>query len=142
MHDLALRAVGAHAGEGPWDDDLGRIEEVYLRAGGEFLVGVLGERLVAMGALERLSQAHARVTRMRVHPDCQRRGFGQAMLSALEKRAAKLGCARLHLDTTVRQAAARRLYDKNGYREARRGEMLGFECVFYEKLVEPVETGS
>ena len=131
--------MGAHAGEGPWDNDLRRIEEVYLQAGGEFLVGVLEERLVAMGALERTSAVRARVTRMRVHPDCQRRGFGQAMLSALEKRAAELGCARLQLDTTVRQVAAQRLYGKNGYREARRGEMLGFECIFYEKLVEPVQ---
>ena len=130
--------MGAHAGEGPWDDDLRRIEEVYLRAGGDFLVGVLEERLVAMGALERTSPVRARVTRMRVHPDRQRRGFGQAMLSALEKRAAELGCPQLRLDTTVRQVAAQRLYDKNGYREARRGEMLGFECIFYEKLVESV----
>ena len=140
LHDLALHAVGAYAGGGPWDDDLRRIEEVYLRAGGEFLVGVLGRRLVAMGALERTSPVRARVTRMRVHPDCQGRGFGQAMLSALEKCAAELGCAQLHLDTTVRQIAARRLYAKNGYREARRGEMLGFECIFYEKPVEPVRT--
>ena len=137
LHDLALRAVGAHAGEGPWDDDLRKIEEFYLEAGGEFLVGVLEGRLVAMGALERTSPVRARVTRMRVHPDCQGRGFGQAMLSALEKRAAELGCSQLHLDTTVRQIAARRLYAKNGYREARRGEMLGFECIFYEKPVEP-----
>ena len=140
MHDVALRAMGAHAGEGPWDDDLSRIGEVYLRAGGEFLVGVLEERLVAMGALERTSAVRARVTRMRVHPDCQRRGFGRAMLSALEKRAAGLGYAQLHLDTTVRQVAARRLYDKNGYREARRGKMLGFECIFYEKPVEPLQS--
>lgn len=95
---------------------------------------------MAMGALERMSPVRARVTRMRVHPDYQRRGFGQAMLSALEKRAAELGCARLYLDTTVRQVAAQRLYDKNGYREARRGEMLGFECIFYEKPVEPVQS--
>lgn len=139
LHDLALHAVGAHAGEGPWDNDLRRIEEVYLRAGGEFLVGILEERLVAMGALEHTSAVRARVTRMRVHPDWQRHGFGQAILSALEKRATELGCSQLHLDTTVRQIAAQRLYAKNGYRESHRGEILGFECIFYEKLVAPME---
>ena len=60
------------------------------------------------------------------------------MLSAPEQCAAGLGFAQLHLDTTVRRVAAQRPYDKNGYREARRGEMPGFECVFYEKLVESV----
>ena len=30
LHNLALNAVGTHAGNGPWDDDLKNIEEVYL----------------------------------------------------------------------------------------------------------------
>ena len=75
---------------------------------------------------------------MRVRPGCWRRGYGQEMLSALERRAAELGYVTLHLDTTAGQTAARRLYEKNGFREARRSPLGGFERVFYEKELEGV----
>lgn len=55
------------------------------------------------------------------------------MLTALEGRAVELGYETLHLDTAVRQTAARRLYERNGYREAYRAEKGGMDCVFYEK---------
>ena len=133
VHNLALDQVGAHVGNGPWDDDLHRIEDVYLRRGGEFLVGVCDGRVVAMGALRRIGARDARITRMRVHPDCQRRGFGQAVLSRLEARAAELGYAALSLETTVQQTAAQRLYLKNGYVETGRTRLHGFDVILYEK---------
>lgn len=69
LHRLALQDVGADAGPGPWDDDLDAIESVYLDGLGEFLVGVAGGRIVAMGALLRRSKLVAEIKRMRVHPD-------------------------------------------------------------------------
>ena len=36
LHNLALEEADAHAGNGPWDDDLRHIREVYLDDGGEF----------------------------------------------------------------------------------------------------------
>lgn len=133
LHLAALSAVGADAGRGPWDDDLFDVEGVYLDSGGEFLVGILGGQVVAMGALKRTSDERAEIKRMRVSPGEQRRGLGQAMLAALEHRAGELGYRELHLDTTSGQKAARRLYEKNGYREVRRGEWRGYEMIFYEK---------
>jgi GNAT superfamily N-acetyltransferase len=133
LHDEALNDVGAHLGEGPWDADLDAIESVYLEDGGEFLVGVIGERVVAMGALRRDSDGRAWITRMRVAPDLQGRGIGQTLLDALHRRAAELGHETLHLDTTVGQTAARRLYEKNGYRETGRGTVGPFECLYYER---------
>ena len=133
LHDDALNEVGAHLGSGPWDEDLDEIESVYLESGGEFLVGIRGGELVAMGALRRISPDAAEVKRMRVKPSLQRRGYGQTLLDALHDRAAGLGYSTLHLDTTVQQRAARRLYLKNGYREAGRGSVGPFECVFYER---------
>jgi hypothetical protein len=44
-----------------------------------------------------------------------------------------LGFVTLHLDPTAGNTAARRLYEKDSFREARRGLLSGFECVFYEK---------
>ena len=60
LHNLALNEVGAHAGSGPWDDDLHRIDAEYIDAGGEFYVGIIDGRIVAMGALKRLTDTRSR----------------------------------------------------------------------------------
>lgn len=133
LHNVALAAVGAHAGNGPWDDDLHHVDAVYLRRRGEFLVGVYDEQVVAMGELKQTSEERAEIKRMRVHPDFQRRGFGQAILQALESRARELGYRVLHLDTTARQIAAQRLYLKNGFHETGRTVIVGFDCILMEK---------
>jgi GNAT superfamily N-acetyltransferase len=133
LHDDALNEVGAHLGTGPWDDDLDEIETFYLDEGGEFLVGAVDGEVVAMGALMRISPERAELKRMRVRPGLQGRGYGQTMLDALHRRASDLGYSRLRLDTTVQQRAAQRLYLKNGYREAGRGVIGPFDCIFYER---------
>ncbi len=133
LHNLALAASGAHADNGPWDNDLHDIANAYLAAGGEFLVGLLDGRLVAMGALRRTAPDRAEIKRMRVHPAFQRRGFGAEIVAALERRAVDLGYATLHLDTTTVQVAAQRLYLTHGYREVGRAVVGGFPTVLYEK---------
>jgi ribosomal protein S18 acetylase RimI-like enzyme len=133
LHNEALNDVGAHLGNGPWDSDLDAIPSVYLQDGGEFLVGVLEGKVVAMGALRRDPEGRAWITRMRVAPSLQGRGIGQTLLDELHRRAADLGFGTLHLDTTVGQIAARRLYEKNGYRETGRGTVGPFRCLYYER---------
>ncbi len=135
LHNLALEQVGAHAGNGPWDEDLHRIEDAYLRDGGEFLVGQLGEHIVAMGASRRMGSGRAEIKRMRVRPDVQRQGFGLAMLAELERRAATAGYATLHLDTTVGQVGAQRLYRRFGFMETGRTVRGGFETILFEKRI-------
>ena len=133
LHNIALWKVGAHAGNGPWDDDLHKIEEVYLDNGGEFLVGLLAGRILAMGAIRRVTGEKAEVKRMRVHPDYQRRGLGQQILTALEARAREIGYRTLVLDTAVVQTAAQQLYLKNGFREIGRTVLAGFDAILFEK---------
>jgi ribosomal protein S18 acetylase RimI-like enzyme len=132
LHNQALNAVGAHGGNGPWDDDLHHVEEIYLR-GGEFLVVEVGGRVVAMGALRAAGDGVGEIKRMRVHPDFQRRGLGRAVLARLERRASELGIRTLRLDTTTRQLAARGLYGANGYVEVGRTVHGPFEVILLEK---------
>ena len=47
-------------GNGPWDDDLHHIEAEYIDTGGEFSVGIIDGRIVAMGALKRLTDTRRR----------------------------------------------------------------------------------
>ena len=138
LHDVAMRGAGIHLGEGSWYEDLDEIEDSYLRNSEEFLVGTLGDEVVVMGAVKKTSEDRAEIKYMRVAPELQGRGFGQLILTALEERAVELGYMTLHLDTAVRQKAARRLYERNGYREARRGKKGALDCVFYEKRVREV----
>ena len=135
LHNLALNRVNAHGGNGLWDDDLHHVDEVYLRAGGEFLVGVLDGRIVAMGALKRADAERAEIKRMRVHPDAQRSGHGSAVLHALETRALDLGYRTLSLDTTIGQAAARAFYAHHGYQDVGRDRYGPFELVLYRKTL-------
>ena len=135
LHNTALGAVDAHGGNGPWDDDLHNVRDVYLDAGGEFLVGELDGRIVAMGALGPIDKVTAEITRMRVLPGLWRHGFGQAILERLQARAAELGYRVLHLETTVGQTAARALYERHGYREIERSQWQHFEVITYEKQI-------
>ena len=135
LHNIALTEVGAHAGNGPWDADLHRIEAVYIESGGEFYVGTIDGRIVAMGALKRLTDDRAEICRMRVHPNLQRRGLGTRILSKLEERAKELGFRTLTLETTAGQVAAIRMYTKAGYEEVARGWKLGFDVIAFEKRI-------
>ncbi len=128
LHVHAMEHAGAYL-PGPWDEDLGVIDKVY----DEFLVGYAGEQLVAMGGLRRLREALGEIKRMRVHPDHQRQGFGQAILDKLEACAQRLGVHELVLDATAAQTAARAFYRKNGYSETRREEHGSFVLVFFHK---------
>jgi ribosomal protein S18 acetylase RimI-like enzyme len=136
LHVEPMVLVGAYLGEGPWDDDMRNIEEVYLQGHGEFLVGydpLDPARLVAMGALRRTTATGAEIKRMRVHPDYQGRGYGRRVLAALEARALALGYTTLHLDTSTAQVVARRLYERAGFQEVGRGTIRSLPIIYYEK---------
>jgi ribosomal protein S18 acetylase RimI-like enzyme len=133
LHNEALETTGAHAGKVPWDDDLHEIQKRYIGSGGEFLVGTLEGKIVAMGALRRIDATTGEIKRMRVSREFQRRGYGTQILIALEQRARSLGISKLTLDTTGLQIAAQMLYEKYGYQETHRALVRGFNVIHYEK---------
>ncbi|GHO88617.1 GNAT family N-acetyltransferase [Dictyobacter formicarum] len=142
LHVSVLQQTGAYLGRGPWDDDVYAIEDVYLKNQGEFLIGECDGRLVAMGALKRTGPERAELKRMRIHPDYQGRGYGQLILTELENRARALGYQTLHLDTSILQIPAQKLYEKNGFREVGRDQYQQrvdkdtyqmLEVILYEK---------
>jgi len=142
LHVFALQQAGAYLGRGRWDDDIYAIKEVYLKNQGAFLIGECEGLVVAMGALKRTSPERAEIKRMRVHPEYQGRGYGQLILDELEAHARALGYQTLHLDTSILQLPAQRLYEKNGFREVGRDtyqQEVGrdtyqqLEVILYEK---------
>lgn len=142
LHVFAIQQTGAYLGRGPWDDDVYTIEEAYLKNQGEFLIGECDGLFVAMGALKRTSPSRAEIKRMRVYPEYQGRGYGQLILDELEARARALGYRTLHLDTSILQLPAQKLYEKNGFREVGRDQYQQevdrntyqpIEVILYEK---------
>ena len=136
LHVYAIQQTGAYLGRGSWDDDVYAIEEQYLNNQGEFLIGEWDGTFVAMGALRRTSPERAEIKRMRIHPDYQGRGFGQLILTELIARARALGYKTLHLDTSILQVPAQKLYEKNGFRKVGGDMYHNLEVILYEKQLE------
>jgi GNAT superfamily N-acetyltransferase len=115
VHERALRESDIEFIEDKADEDFTTIPERYLETGGEFLVGVVDDEVVAMGGIRPITASCAEIRRMRVHPDYQGRGYGKRMLTALESRAVDLGFGELTLYTNSKLIAARELYSRQGY---------------------------
>ena len=136
LHVLALRSTGAFIETNDsrrWDSDLDDVDAVYLRTGGEFLVGLIDGVIVAMGGLRLNDDGTATLKRMRVHPRLQRRGHGRELLRRLEEAARQTHVTRIVLDALPVQGAALALYSSNGYVETHRARRDGIELVFMEK---------
>jgi len=150
LNEVALRGVDAYAEEAA-EGDLDDLESAYFDAGGAFLIGERDGEIAAMGAIkpvgpdtwmaDRLVDPGggftAEITRMRVDPDHQRRGYGSRLLEALESRARDLGFEALTLDTTARQEGARALYESYGYRRLESFEWREYEVLIYRKELTP-----
>jgi GNAT superfamily N-acetyltransferase len=140
LHREGLAQVGLRPGDGVYYEyDLFRMRELYLRDGGEFLVGTLDAgRPVAMGGLRPFRDAAQRgdvgeMVRLRVRPDLQRLGYGSAVVMAIEERARELGYLMLRADTTAYQQPALELYRRFGWRETRREVINGITNIHIEK---------
>lgn len=134
LHEVALRSTNAFGESGKWDSDLDDIESTYINDGGDFIVGLLNDEIVAMGAFKRISDTVAELKRMRIKPDLQGKGLGRGLLAMLESSVKNKGYTEIRLDTTVNQVAAQHLYETSGYVEVRR-ETDGWplEMIFYHK---------
>lgn len=133
LHSLALEDVGPNRGKGKWDDDLYEILGFYTDSAGEFVVGCIDGKIIATGAFKPFIKQKAGIRRMRVHPDFQRRGYGQKILKYLENKIVRAGFKVIMLHTTSIQIAAQKLYTRNGYVEVERRPWLSMERIYFEK---------
>ena len=116
--------------------DLVAVEVFYLHSRGEFLLGFIGGRLVAMGGLKRLSDDLAEVRRMRIARDVQGRGCGTLLLRELERRAFQSGVRTLCLETARRRPLTLEFYRKHGYQETGRSFYGAVETVQFRKTLD------
>ena len=133
LHRSAI--VGFTLGMSQQEDeaDLVAIEQVYLRDGGEFLIGFINERLVAMGGFKKLADTSAELRRMRIERELQGRGCGTQLLRELERLAFQSGILTLRLDTARRRPLTLEFYRKHGYQETGLGFYGEVETVQFSK---------
>lgn len=163
LHEWAMREAGTDPDRIPGSDDVHDVQSSYLDAGGEFLVGTIGGDgwqdptaprdqlpetfdgwVVAVGGFlpneaghadERTVPGAAELHRMRVAPPCQGRGYGRALLEALERRVGAAGYERVLATTARRQERAVTLYDRAGYAVAGESTFGEYDLVHFEKEV-------
>jgi GNAT superfamily N-acetyltransferase len=136
LHRSAI--VGFTLGMSQQEDeaDLVTIEQVYLRDGGEFLIGFINERLVAMGGFKRLTDTSAELRRMRIERELQGRGYGTQLLRELERLAFQSGIRTLCLETARRRPLTLEFYRKHGYQETGQGFYGEVETVRFSKTLD------
>ena len=132
LHFAGLNQFGGNAD--PYHDkDLDDIEGVYLNNDGEFLVGTLNDKIIAIGALKKITAIRGEIKRIRVDRKFQRHGYGQAILKKLLEIATEYGYLELCLDTVVDNIPAQRLFEKHGFYETHRGRVGAYDLAFYNR---------
>lgn len=160
LDEWALGEAGTDPEDVPGSDDLQSVEESYISAGGDFVVGTIPCKdaemgkdgllqvrdtyLIAMGGYlptevgyedERSVTEAAELHRMRVAPTHQGRGYGRALLDELERRAVEAGFTLFVATTAARQERAVRFYPSAGYDEVDRSTYDEYELVHFEKRI-------
>jgi len=136
LHRSALEGFTLGMSQQQDEADLVAIDEVYLRSGGEFLLGFIDERLVAMGGFQRLSDSAAELRRMRIARDLQGQGYGTLLLRELERRAFRCGVRTLCLDAARRRPLTLEFYRKHGYQETGQSFYGAVETVQFSKMLD------
>jgi GNAT superfamily N-acetyltransferase len=83
--------------------------------GGRFVVAYEQETPVASGGIRTWEPGVCEIKRMFVSPGSRRKGYGRAVLEALERTAREAGFHRIVLDTMGSHTEAITLYDGSGY---------------------------
>lgn len=112
LNAYGLTAAGVPADVDVYAGDLDDVATTYLTERSTLLVGEYDGRVVAMSEVDDVT---CEITRMRVAPEVQGRGYGRAILQALEAEAAQRGFSRAVLLTGPDQHPAIDLYQGSGY---------------------------
>jgi ribosomal protein S18 acetylase RimI-like enzyme len=128
LNRYGLAAAGVPLTADVYSGDLDDVDAAYPPDRGALLVGEVGGQVIAMGGLRPVDAETCEILRMRVDPDHQGRGYGTAMLAALEHHADRLGYRHATLLTGPDQHPAIDLYRKAGYQQIRvekHGDLVG-----------------
>ena len=136
LHRSALVGISLGLCQQEDEADLVAIEQVYLRDGGEVLLGFIDERLVAMGGFKRLTDTSAELRQMRIERELQGKGYGTQLLRALEQLAFQCGIRTVCFDAARRRSLTLEFYRKHGYQETGQGFYGEVETVQFSRTLD------
>lgn len=122
------------------NDDLAKIEQVYIQPGGNFWVATVNdgnkEKVVGMVGLEKKPNGEGELRRMSVSSEFRRFGLGRQLVSHLEAWAKESGYSKVVLSTGAIMFNAVKFYPSIGY-ELTRTEIVSqdpeFEAHYFAK---------
>ncbi len=135
LHRSAIAGFELGMSQQQDEADLLDLVNVYIRPGGEFLLGFIWPRLMAMGGFKRLSGNEAELRRMRIAAEVQGQGYGTVLLRELERRAWQDGIVCLRLEAAKRRLRTLDFYRKHGYQESGQGHYGAVETVRFVKTL-------
>ena len=136
LHRSAKIGLNIGISEDDEETDLRAIEQVYLRSGGEFVIGLFDGEVVAMGGFQRLSENSAELRRMRIRSDLQGQGYGSQLLKELERLAFQSGIHILSFETAKARPLTLEFYRKHGYQETGSGFYGEVETIHFRKVLD------
>jgi GNAT superfamily N-acetyltransferase len=135
LHRSAMEGMTHGMTQQEEEADLLAIERIYLDDGGEFLIGLLDDEVVAMGGFKLLSDSTAELKRMRIASQFQGRGYGSQLLRELESLAFQRGFQTLCLETAKARNLTLAFYRKHAYQETGRSAYGTVETVKFAKML-------
>ncbi|KQY58139.1 hypothetical protein ASD11_00240 [Aeromicrobium sp. Root495] len=121
----------------PGPDDV----EPFRPPGGALLLALSRDDVLGCVGVRTLQPGTAEVKRLWVREDARGSGLGRRLLQAAEESAARTGSTLLRLDTHASLAAARRHYDRSGYREVPAYNDNPYAALWFEKTIRAAEVG-
>jgi len=135
IHFKELDNVGVLVRENVSDVDLDDINKYYLLNDGAFIIVEDEGKIIAIGGLLKINSRCAEIKMMRVKYEYQGSGIGTKLLKHLEQIAKEKEYSELYLDTSSKQIAAQRLYEKNGYKKYKIIKEKMLDVYFYKKII-------
>ncbi|MEO8281076.1 MAG: GNAT family acetyltransferase [Ideonella sp.] len=114
--DAVIRLWQACGLTRPWNDPVADIRRKLQVQRELFVVGVVDGAIVA-SAMAGYDGHRGWVNYLGVHPEHQRKGYGEAIMRCVEQGLLALGCPKINLQMRSANQLARNFYDAIGYAE-------------------------
>jgi len=115
-HVQDLQLINEYFDPAAFDEELRTLPGVYSPPRGRLLLASVGQQPAGCVALRSIDDEHCEMKRMFVYPRFHGQGAGLALAQRLIENARTAGYRSMRLDTSIRQAEAKRLYARLGFR--------------------------
>ena len=115
-HVQDLQLIDEYFDSAAFEEELRTLPGVYLPPQGRLLLATVQRQPVGCVALRSIDSQYCEMKRMFVYPRFHGKGAGLALAQRIIEHARTAGYRAMRLDTSIRQAEAKGLYSRLGFR--------------------------